>query len=410
LKLNFRFVGSPGTGKTTVARRMGEMFCHLGVIARPDVVECSASDLIGEYVGQTGPKTQRKIQEALGGVLFIDEAYRLNPTTSGTFAKEALDELVDILTKPDVVNKLVVILAGYANDIDVLMSANSGLASRFTERILFDDFSAADCVTLLEMKLRQAEWELPNGLRSKVEPLFQKLIRTRGWGNGRDVDTLSKAINRAAAFEADQDEDVEDTQLSTDVIVRELRKMLEEKSLLKGNVIAAPSTLPQATRKPTSSAPPCVTTTDAIQETQPRKNNTSVESNGLPGRDDGVSDVIWEQLKKAWERDQQREDEARRAQEKAEAAERKLKEAQERARREKEEKRRRELEQLRKEAEERAQRAREEAEKQRREREREETIQRKLRNMGKTGQLCRRISLDQMWLWLQVCWRIPLRE
>ena len=201
LKLNFRFVGSPGTGKTTVARRMGKIFCHLGVLAREDVVECSASDLVGEYVGQTGPKTQRKIEEALGGVLFIDEAYRLNPTTAGSFAKEALDELVDILTKPEVANKLVVILAGYEKDVDDLMSANSGLASRFTERILFEDFSPEDCIRLLEMRLREEDWILFADLGPTLMPSFAKLIDKSGWGNGRDVATLCKAINRAAAFE-----------------------------------------------------------------------------------------------------------------------------------------------------------------------------------------------------------------
>ena len=101
-------------------------------MANDTVVEASATDLIGQYVGQTAIKTKNKMTEALGSVLFIDEAYRLN---GGQFAKEALDELVDLLTKPAFQNKIVVVIAGYEGEIEELMTSNPGLSSRFAEKV-----------------------------------------------------------------------------------------------------------------------------------------------------------------------------------------------------------------------------------------------------------------------------------
>lgn len=109
---------------------MGKVFYDMGFIGQAKVIECSATDMIGQYVGQTGPKVQKLLEKALGKVLFVDEAYRL---AEGHFATEAMDELVDCLTKPKFSQKLVCILAGYDKDIDRLMSINPGLTSRFPE-------------------------------------------------------------------------------------------------------------------------------------------------------------------------------------------------------------------------------------------------------------------------------------
>ena len=104
----------------------------MGILSSPDVVECSASDMVGQYVGHTGPKTQKLLEKALGKVLFIDEAYRLG---EGQFAAEAVNELVDLVTKPKFLNKIVIILAGYDNDMNKLMAVNPGLSSRFPEEV-----------------------------------------------------------------------------------------------------------------------------------------------------------------------------------------------------------------------------------------------------------------------------------
>src|SRR5437773_12092484 len=114
---------------------MGKVYYDMGFLANAEVIECSATDLVGQYVGQTGPKTRNLLEKALGKVLFIDEAYRL---TEGQFAK-AMDELVDCLTKPQFAQKLITILAGYDADIHHLMSINSGLTSRFPETVAFKD-------------------------------------------------------------------------------------------------------------------------------------------------------------------------------------------------------------------------------------------------------------------------------
>lgn len=106
---------------------MGELFYDMGFLAVKDVIECSATDLIGEYVGHTGPKTKRLFDTALGRVLFIDEAYKL---AEGPYGKEAMIEMINNLTKESYRNKLVVILAGYEQDINELMSINQGLNSR----------------------------------------------------------------------------------------------------------------------------------------------------------------------------------------------------------------------------------------------------------------------------------------
>ena len=117
-----------GTGKTSTARKIGKIYYDMGFLATAEVVECSAKDMVGEYVGQTGPKTEKLVERALGKVLFIDEAYRL---AEGHFAKEAVDELVDCVTKPKFFQKIIIVLAGYDKDINRLMSLNPGLTSRF---------------------------------------------------------------------------------------------------------------------------------------------------------------------------------------------------------------------------------------------------------------------------------------
>ena len=106
---------------------MGQVYYDMGFLSTAKVVECSASDLIGQYVGQTGPKTQKQLEKALGQVLFVDEAYR---RAEGLFATEAVNELVDILTKPKFLGKMVVILAGYDDDMNRLLSVNPGPAHR----------------------------------------------------------------------------------------------------------------------------------------------------------------------------------------------------------------------------------------------------------------------------------------
>ena len=183
-----------GTGKTSTARRMGKIFYFMGILAAEDVIECSASDTIGQYIGHTGPKTQKLLERALGKVLFIDEAYRLN---EGRFAQEAVSELVDAITKERFANKLVIILAGYDEDINQLMRVNPGLTSRFPEAIVFVDLTSEECHELLVKTLLKKPVSIEvvdrnsPGAMEIITRLFPDLSSLPLWGNARDIQTVA---------------------------------------------------------------------------------------------------------------------------------------------------------------------------------------------------------------------------
>ena len=128
---------SKWTGKTTCARLMGKMFKMLGLLPDDEVFECTPKDLITGFVGQAGHKTTEILEKSRGGVLFIDEAYQLNPSRGGTFMTEAVDELCAKITDEEFKGKLLVLLAGYDADMDEMLKVNPGLKSRFAERLEF---------------------------------------------------------------------------------------------------------------------------------------------------------------------------------------------------------------------------------------------------------------------------------
>lgn len=197
---NYLFLGSPGTGKTTVARRMGKMFEALGLLPGCEMKEIKASELLTGYVGQAGHKTKELLREARGGVLFIDEAYQLNPTRGGSFMTEAVDELVGALTEEEFKGKLLVILAGYDQDMEEMLSVNPGLKSRFSERVHFHDFDANATAELLQMELERKEIplvDLPD--LNDLCRLAQRLVDSEGFGNGRDVMTWADRIFKQVA-------------------------------------------------------------------------------------------------------------------------------------------------------------------------------------------------------------------
>lgn len=169
----------------------------MGVLSSAEVVECSASDLVGQYVGQTGPKTKKLFERALGKVLFIDEAYRLS---QGHFAQEAIDELVGLLTHPTFKSKLIVILAGYEQDMNHLMSVNTGLSSRFPDQIFFQDMDAEDCLVVVQKELQKKNVRLPNlsdkasALYLDMKEMIRDLSEQKDWGNARDMISLSKEL------------------------------------------------------------------------------------------------------------------------------------------------------------------------------------------------------------------------
>ncbi|KAK5048889.1 hypothetical protein LTR84_005309 [Exophiala bonariae] len=230
IPFNFLFRGPPGSGKTSTARRMGKIFYDMGFLATAKVVECSSTDLVGQFVGQTDPKTQNLLTKALGKVLFIDEAYRL---TEGNYAQEAMDELVDYLTKPKFSQKLIVILAGYDENINRLISTNPGLTSRFPDTISFGQLPPENCLELLQAYLRKAgklessTVQAPSTtFRNTLLELFRNLAQLRAWANARDVKTLAKSIIGKVLSSTTTDTKLEVTE---DTVLSIARQMVSER-------------------------------------------------------------------------------------------------------------------------------------------------------------------------------------
>ncbi|KAL9068301.1 MAG: hypothetical protein Q9157_006551 [Trypethelium eluteriae] len=306
IAFNFLFRGPPGTGKTTTARKMGKIYYDMGFLASGEVVECSASDLVGQYVGQTGPKTQDKLEKALGKILFIDEAYRL---AEGHFAKEAMDEIVDSLTKPKFAGKLITILAGYDADINRLMAINPGLTSRFPEAIVFKSLSSAECVQLLAEQLERKKHldsrVLTNPSAENLAKLlakFEILSGLANWANARDVQTLSKNIFGKIIRSAKQKDEL--IVVTEEIVFAELDSMISERSTrgreAQNQRFSKPrKTLPVDTMTlDPPSQPPMSTSASAEPEEvkPPPPPAPATQSPTGEERDDGVSDAVWAKL------------------------------------------------------------------------------------------------------------------
>jgi hypothetical protein len=185
------FAGSPGTGKTTVARMYGEIFAALGVLTKGHLVEVSRVDLVGEYVGHTAPKTQAAFDRARGGVLFIDEAYMLS-TGQDDFGREAIGTLVKLME--DHRDEVIVIVAGYPDEMQRFLAVNPGLASRFTRTITFEDYTSEELVTIVTDQAGQLRYELGEGTSEALLSYFSTLPRGRHFGNGRTARVILEGM------------------------------------------------------------------------------------------------------------------------------------------------------------------------------------------------------------------------
>jgi SpoVK/Ycf46/Vps4 family AAA+-type ATPase len=209
IQLHAVFSGNPGTGKTTVAKLYAGILKECGLLKRGHVVVASRADLVASFVGQTAIKTKKKIREALGGVLFIDEAYSLLSSSSSDFGKETIDTLVDEMTKHD--DHLVVVLAGYSREMDLLLSSNPGLKSRFKKFFHFHDYSADELVDIILRRVKQYDYELTSEAVSYLKEYIQQNPTE---GNARFAVNLVDELIQVQAARVMQQTDLDETKFS----------------------------------------------------------------------------------------------------------------------------------------------------------------------------------------------------
>lgn len=193
------FKGNPGTGKTTIARIVAKLFQKMGVLAKGHLIEVERADLVGEYIGHTAQKTRDLVKKALGGVLFVDEAYSLARGGEKDFGKEAIDTLVKAME--DHKNQFVLILAGYPLEIENFLMTNPGLPSRFPIQIEFPDYTVDQLIQIAEMMAKERDYHL---LPQALFKLREHLMQERGsvlyaFSNARYVRNV---IERSIRFQA----------------------------------------------------------------------------------------------------------------------------------------------------------------------------------------------------------------
>ena len=213
MSLHMVFLGNPGTGKTTVARLMAGLYAAIGALSKGQLVEVDRSGLVAGYVGQTALKTQEVIQSAMGGVLFIDEAYSLASGGENDFGRESIETILKAME--DHRDDLVVIVAGYSGPMEKFISSNPGLQSRFNKYMFFPDYNGEELMAMFRSRCKKNGYTLTEDADAFALELFRDMYENRddNFGNGRDVrnrfeDVISRQANRLAEMDAPTKEDL----------------------------------------------------------------------------------------------------------------------------------------------------------------------------------------------------------
>lgn len=225
--LHMVFLGNPGTGKTTVARIVAGILYNLGFVKQNKLIEVSSKDLIGQYVGQTAPKTLAVIEKAMGGVLFIDEAYSLASTeaNNSSFNEECIATLIQAMENNR--DNLVVIFAGYSKEMNDFLKSNSGIVSRIGYTMEFKDYTISELITILVSMFEKSGFIVDESAIEKSKQIISKYMTTEGFGNARFARNLyEKAIiNHATNTENQTDRIVLKTITAQDITDKNLGKL-----------------------------------------------------------------------------------------------------------------------------------------------------------------------------------------
>jgi probable Rubsico expression protein CbbX len=198
--LHMCFTGNPGTGKTTVALRMAEILHRLGYTRRDHVVSVTRDDLVGQYIGHTAPKTKEILKKAMGGVLFIDEAYYLyRPENERDYGQEAIEILLQVMEENR--DDLVVILAGYKDRMDTFFKSNPGMASRIAHNIEFPDYGAEELMDIAKCMMTKMQYQFDLPAETAMREYIERRMRQPRFSNARSI---RNALDRARLRQANR--------------------------------------------------------------------------------------------------------------------------------------------------------------------------------------------------------------
>ena len=225
------FYGSPGTGKTTVARIVGRIYKDLGVLKKGHTVETDRAGLVGEYVGKTGPKTDTVIMKALDGILFIDEAYSLVPEngSGNDYGQEAISTILKRME--DYRDRLVVIVAGYKDEMQRFINSNPGLQSRFNRYIDFPDYTGQELTEIFKMYMKKNQYTLNDSTEAYLRTRFDIVVekKDRNFGNARFARNVFEKSIQAQANRLAGQPNLTKSQL-TEIVIDDLRQGFASRS------------------------------------------------------------------------------------------------------------------------------------------------------------------------------------